>query len=395
MRQASVPLRRAGRVGADPLAIYIHIPFCRAKCAYCDFSSFAGLEDLCSAYVEAVEREIETASRSDHVDGVGSLTERRVKSIYFGGGTPTVLGTAELARLLETCRRHFRVDTDAEITVEANPESATPAKLRELRTAGFNRLSLGFQSLDDSELGLLGRLHTVAKAVASYDAARRAGFSSINIDLIFGIPGQSLSAWEQTLRAATALKPDHVSCYGLSVEPGTRLAAEIDSGRLEASSEDLQADMFELAMDRLAAAGYRHYEISNFAWPGMECRHNSLYWRNGDYLGFGAAAHSHVTPARWSNAAHPTDYIRRPSPRGRAVELSADEALSETIFLGLRMAEGIDPTAIEERFGVSMAARFGFEIEDLMEKDLLERNGRLRLTRRGILLANEVLCRFV
>ena len=371
-------------------AIYVHMPFCKQKCAYCDFNSHPGLDAVHGAYIDALVSEIRGAAA--HFNTTSTST------IYIGGGTPTLLAPEQIGRVLGAIKDNFTVVSDAEISIEANPETVTRENLVVLRDAGINRLSMGFQSLDDDLLELLGRKHTAVLAVEAFKAARSAGFENIGIDLIFGIPGQSLANWALTLEQAIALDPEHLSCYGLTVEAGTALARAIDESAIASPDEDLQADMLLYTMDSLYESGYEHYEISNYAKPGFACKHNLTYWDGGDYLGFGAGAHSKAGRVRFSNVAEPAKYIESAGGDTRIAEsikqTVADE-MSEAMFLGLRKLDGVDPEKFHTRFGVTVDSVFGEEIKDLVGLGLLVRNTNLRLTPKGVLLGNEVFSRFV
>ena len=286
----------------DAIGLYVHIPFCRAKCAYCDFNSYAGLEHLFAPYVRALAREIELAGRRHPL---------QAQTIYLGGGTPTVLPLDLLGEVLAACRRAFQVPEGAEVTVEANPGTVDGDYLAGLLSLGINRLSLGVQSFDEGELRLLGRIHTAREAVEACHLAREVGFDNLNLDLIYGIPRQTLAGWRETLRQALDLHPDHLSLYALTLEEHTPLAQRIARGEVPAPDDDLAAEMYVLAEETLAEAGYVHYEISNWARPGRQCRHNLTYWRNQPYLGFGAGAHSYFRGVRWWNVSSPEEYIAR------------------------------------------------------------------------------------
>jgi len=410
-----------------PAALYMHIPFCRSRCAYCDFNTYAGLEELIPAYVTAVCREIEVAG-----ERWGRLT---VPTIYFGGGTPSLLPLDLVRELFQVARSRFYVSDDAEITLEANPGTVTVGYLRGLRSLGVNRLSLGVQSAHDDELRLLGRIHTWAEAVEAVEWAREAGFANLNLDLIFGLPAQTLARWHQTLEAALRLSPEHLSLYCLSVEEGTPLERRIASGALPAADEDLAAEMYELAEEMLAEAGYFHYEISNWAkanpksqtpnykpqkwWPEPEtrslkhetlseevspyvCRHNLTYWRNEPWLGVGAGAHSWLGGRRWANVRHPREYIAACGtscqlvPHQEVEEIDRRKEMGETMMLGLRLAEGVRDTRFQARFGRGLEQVFGAELAELQDLGLLEWNGRVtRLTARGRLVGNYVFAHFV
>ncbi len=373
-------------------AVYIHIPFCKQRCKYCDFNSYAGLDSFHGPYVRALLSEINfQALRLEDIDA---------PSIYIGGGTPTLLNPLYVDALLTEVYRWFSISDTAEVTIEANPETVTKEKLVQLRRAGVNRLSIGFQSLDDGLLRLLGRKHSAQQAITAFKDAREAGFNNVNIDLIFGIPGQSLASWAVTLEQAASLDPEHISCYGLTVEPGTLLEREITVGKLQVPDEDLQADMFAYTMGSLAESGFEHYEISNYAKPGRRCRHNLVYWDNGDYIGFGAGAHSKIGSKRFYNTANPKEYIESIGARGASIseitDLSTGNMISETIFLGLRKIEGLDLKSFEARFGRSVYDIYSAQIAKLAEDGLLEQdNGSLRLTDKGVLLGNEVFSRFI
>ncbi|MBS3909448.1 MAG: radical SAM family heme chaperone HemW [Actinobacteria bacterium] len=371
-------------------AVYVHIPFCKQKCVYCDFNSYPGLDAVHGAYIDALVSEISA--------GAARFNRASTSTIYIGGGTPMLLGPEQIGRVLSAIQANFTVVSDAEISIEANPETITHEKLAALRDAGINRLSMGFQSLDDDLLELLGRKHTAAQAVDAFRVARGAGFENIGIDLIFGIPGQSLANWALTLEQAIALDPEHLSCYGLTIESGTALERSIDASVVASPDEDLQADMLLYTMDSLYESGYEHYEISNYAKPGFACKHNLTYWDGGDYLGFGAGAHSKAGRTRFSNVAEPVKYMESAGSDARiaeSVEQSVADEMSEAIFLGLRKMDGVNPEEFHARFDQAIDSVFGEEIEDLVGLGLLARNTNLRLTPRGILLGNEVFSRFV
>lgn len=373
-------------------AIYVHIPFCKQKCKYCDFNSYAGLASFHSSYVEALLSEI--AFRADRLSDWGG-----VESIYIGGGTPTLLDPALINTIIRSLKEHFMISPDAEISIEANPETVTHEKLAALRASGVNRLSIGFQSVDDDLLHLLGRKHSAEQAVDAFRVARYVGFDNISVDLMFGIPGQTLANWALNLEQAAMLEPEHLSCYGLTIEPNTALEREIAAGMLAMPDEDVQADMFAYTMESLEESGYGHYEISNYAQPGKECRHNLVYWDNRDYIGFGAGAHSRIGNKRFANIAKPVEYIEAADTNlfsSEELRVSAEDEMSETLFLGLRKMEGVDLEGFKSRFGYPVQDIYGSQIDELQDEGLLEnRNGSLKLTSRGILLGNEVFARFV
>jgi oxygen-independent coproporphyrinogen-3 oxidase len=397
-----------------PSGLYIHIPFCSAKCTYCDFNSYSGLDPLFDAYVAALIREMELALRQ----GSGLAGPAQVQTIYLGGGTPTLLPPALLERVLDAARSALPVDGQAEVSIEANPGTVgmgTPALgrpvassawltegLAKLRALGVNRLSLGIQSFDDRELHLLGRIHTAAEAIEGFRAARRAGFGNINIDLIYGLPGQSPGSWLATLERGLDLQPDHLSLYALTIENGTPLAESIARGALPAPDPDLAAEMYELAAGALSAAGWVHYEISNWARaPRFQCRHNLGYWRNEAYLGIGAGAHSWFKKRRWANVAAPQAYTaqvlrgERPVAMEEPIDLPLE--MGETMFMGLRLLdEGVAFERFHRRFGLDPRQQFAGELAELSELGLIVIDDeRVTLSRRGHLLGNQVFLHFL
>jgi oxygen-independent coproporphyrinogen III oxidase len=382
--------------------VYVHIPFCRAKCAYCDFPSFAGLEPLYGSYVGALLWEIERAPSGWLALGFDTL--------FVGGGTPTTMPAADLVLLLQACRRHLGVPLTAEVSIEANPGTVSAVDLSMLRGAGYNRLSLGMQSLRDDELALLGRIHTAEESLQAYRWARDAGFTNLNLDLIYGLPRQTVAQWRESLERALNLGPEHLSLYALSVEAGTPLEARIARGALPAPDDAAAADMYELSEELLDRAGYAHYEISNWArrgpgdrspdLPAWACRHNLKYWRNQPYLGLGSAAHSYDGRCRRASVTSPQEYIARVEA-GRDVVAEEEcpdrnQRMDETMMLGLRLVEGVSHEAFARRFGVGLADVYGTEIAELVEDGLLQVDERgIRLTPRGRLLGNRVFAAFL
>lgn len=381
--------------------IYVHIPFCVRKCGYCDFYSVAGGEEALEAYPGLVEREMDLVLRAYPAEA-----EVPADTVYFGGGTPTALGPARLDRLLAAIRSRFPVTDDAEITSEANPGTVTGGDFARLRHGGFTRMSLGVQSFRPETLSALGRIHSVEDARTAYRDARRAGFPSVGIDLIFGNPGQVEAEWQEDLDLAVTFLPDHVSAYALAPEPGTPLHRAIGDGGIALPDDDTVARMYAAARDTLRGAGYLHYEISNFARPGKECRHNLKYWRRDGYLGFGPSAHGLLFPGeaapcglRTANPPSFPDYVRAlgegrlPWETTRAC--SREDAWKESLIFGLRMSEGVSPPAIEERNGPPPdEAREA--VETLIGSGALLREGdRLRLPERHWFVSNEVLQRLV
>ena len=371
------------------LGLYIHIPFCSAICNYCNFNR--GLFDaaLKEQYVAALLREI--AAQGD-----GSPAD----TIYFGGGTPSLLEPAEIASIIKTCRQNFVVALDAEITMEANPETVTPERLVGFREAGVNRLSYGVQSFRDEELQRLSRLHSASRAAEAFVMARRAGFDNISLDLMVWLPQQAIAQWLESVDALIALGPDHASLYILELYPNAPLRDTMARSKWSLAPDDDAAEMYLEAMARLDAAGYEQYEISNVARNGRESRHNLKYWTDGEWLGFGCGAHSTRRAVRWKNLSSTTEYIAAVASGGQLGverrELHGREALEEALFTGLRLTRGIDVHAVKIRYNADVWEIYGAELEPFREAGLLIYDGRLlRLSRAGMLLANEVMSQFL
>jgi oxygen-independent coproporphyrinogen-3 oxidase len=376
------------------IGLYIHVPFCVKKCNYCSFYSVPLKEELVSRYLAALAREMEMRARLLFPE------ERPVDSIFIGGGTPTCLSGEDLAGILENVSSFFNVAGGAEITVEANPGTLQENKLRDLKNAGVNRLSIGFQACCRGLLETLGRIHSYSGAAEFFRKARRAGFDNINVDLIYGIPGQSLEQWKSCLVRVAGLGPDHISAYGLQLEDGTPLWRRVREGDPEPCPEDLEADMYLVLIDTLTAFGYIHYEVSNFALPGKICRHNLRYWRNLPYLGLGPAAHSYLDGRRSACEPSLDGYLEKLEagrlPVCRVENGGPEEEMSETIFLGLRLMDGLDLEGFRKRFGKSIEDVYPEEVRRLSGLGLIKREeGRLRLTRRGLMLGNRVFSEFV
>lgn len=369
-------------------AVYIHIPFCLRKCNYCDFVSYPLSEcgQLRQCYPDLLMKEL--ALYAENVDF------SPLRTIYFGGGTPSLMEPAEIARILAA------LPAAAEVTLEANPETLDEAKLVAFRQAGINRLSMGVQSFKPRLLQAMGREHTPQQSREMAAAAKRAGFDNINIDLIYGLPEQSLTDWQEDLDAALALDTGHISLYSLAVEEGTPWWQLEREGAIQPADQDLSADMLEYAIATLSSAGYRHYEISNFARPGFESQHNLAYWRRENYLGLGAVAAGCLLNYRYYNQRSLIDYQRMLSEGQRPIfdeeNLTIDQVMSEAIFLGLRLSEGINFAAFAEQYGVSPLKRYRKQIRKMADAGLLEVNEKgMYLSPRGVLLGNEVFMQFV
>jgi oxygen-independent coproporphyrinogen-3 oxidase len=390
-------------VTREPIGLYVHIPFCTAKCGYCDFNSYAKQEHLVPSYTQSLLREAQLWQ--------AATAGRAVETVFFGGGTPSLMPIEEMRTLIDGLRGAFDIAPDAEVTLEANPGSIDEPYLCGLRDLGVNRLSIGVQSFHDDELRALDRLHNAQHARDAFAAARAAGFDNVNIDLIFGLPEQPLERWQQTLEQAIALSPDHLSCYALTVEDGTPLANAVERGRTPAPDGDAQADHYEWTRERLARAGYQQYEISNWSRPLRRCRHNLIYWQAREYLGLGAGAHSYLDGVRFSTAKLPQQYQTlvdesfdaRSSdgdvPMRQVVSgetITRELAMVDALVLGLRLIEGVDLASFRDRFGVDALDAFSEQLDVPLSARLVEAvDGRLRLTERGLLLSNEVFVRLL
>ena len=406
------------------LELYLHIPFCERKCAYCDFLSAPADLPVRISYIKKLQEEIAYYG--------AQYGEYQVSSIFFGGGTPTILEGYQLAAILETVQEHFNITTDAEITVECNPGTLTAGKAEKLVQAGFNRISMGLQSADDRELQLLGRIHNFAQFLESYDLARKAGFQNINVDLMSALPGQTLKSWQDTLQKVTALRPEHISAYSLIIEEGTpfyerfaedeRIREEGGHPRL-LPEEDVERQMYELTETFLHTKGYERYEISNYAKPGYECRHNCGYWTRKDYLGLGLGASSLVEHQRFQNTSELKTYLEQeysPQCEGQheriaeTIQLQEETGLTQTghhihietldkksemeefMFLGLRLMAGISRQQFEKKFQVTLNSVYGEVLRKLKGEQLIEEvAGYVRLTEHGIDVSNYVLAEFL
>jgi oxygen-independent coproporphyrinogen-3 oxidase len=383
------------------LGIYVHIPFCVRKCYYCDFNAGPASQSARERYVAALCAEIRSASRPAADSGARARTPfGPVDTVFFGGGTPSELDIAQLARIVTALRESFDFLPGTEWTLEANPGTVSRESLSAIHALGFNRVSVGVQSFHDHHLHGLGRIHTAAEAEQAFLWAGDAGFASRNLDLIFGLPHQALDEWRRDLERAVGLGAEHLSLYGLTIEKGTLFGRWHEAGRLLLPDEDLSADMYEHALDRLADAGYEQYEISNWALPGHRCRHNLRYWLGAEYLGFGVSAASFVGGARWTNVADWSLYEERATAGLSCVQeeerLVGVRAAGEAVMLALRTRDGADLEDLSEVHRIDLCREFAPSIAAMKQYGLLEEQaGRLRLTRPGLLVANRVLCEFV
>ncbi len=394
----------------DGLSLYVHIPFCKTKCPYCDFNTYQGIEALIPPYVEALALEIRLWAET--------LGHPEVNTIFLGGGTPSYIPLDCTERLLAAMGSAFRIAPSVETTLEANPGDLNGPALEQLLAMGVNRLSIGVQSLDDSLLSTLGRRHSAREAVEAYRLAQSAGFERVNLDLMYGLPGQTFAQWQSTLHEVLGLMPPHLSLYCLTLEEGTPMERSVRQGRLPEPDPDLAADMYTLARDSLNGAGYHHYEISNWALDGQECLHNLAYWLNRSYLGVGPGAHSCLEGHRFWDVDSPREYIKRvqgwatasadssegpnwdrltrEGPLGGFEAISPGLEMAETMILGLRLLDGMKVEEFRHRFERDPLELYGPQIGELEDQGLLQcADGVLRLTDRGCLLANQVFIRFL
>ncbi len=373
----------------EPMSLYIHIPLCVKKCAYCDFASFAGRMAQRERYVDALRNEIRAQA--------AAFGRRRIRTVFLGGGTPTLLTGAQAQAILDTVREGFDVEEDAEITMEGNPGTLTAENLMAYRAAGVNRLSLGVQSMDDGLLASIGRIHTAAQAQQAVRMAREAGFDNLNLDLMFGLPGQRPQQWGETLEKAIALEPEHLSCYSLILEEGTKLFADVQAGRsAPLPDEDAMEQMDAITAQMTRKAGYAQYEVSNYAKPGRACRHNIVYWECLPYLGVGLNAHSDMDGRRFYNPEGWEEYLRMAESGGaqRAIEGEnrREDRMFERMMMGLRQVRGVDEARFARDFGAEIDKTWPRTIARMTREGLMERaQGRIRLTVRGMQVMNGVL----
>ena len=374
----------------EQLGLYLHIPFCSSICNYCNFNRGLFEEGLKTRYVDALEREILGSS----------LRGRAANTVFFGGGTPSLLEPEEIGRLIAACRTVFAMPADAEVTLETNPETASRDRMERFRAAGVNRISFGVQSFREPELQRLGRRHTADRAIRAVDEARGGGIDNVSLDLMMWLPQQTREDWRQSVDTLVAVEPEHASLYLLELYPNSPLKEEMARSGWSLAPDDDAAEMYLWSLERLDVAGYRQYEISNVARPGRESRHNLKYWQDGEWIGFGCGAHSTIAGTRSRNVAGTEDYITRVRS-GQPVtverrELTPEERLEDALFTGLRLSEGMDIEEAGRRYGVDVWDRFGTDLAPFVAERLLVREGpRLRLTRDGMLLANEIMAVFV
>ena len=392
------------------MGLYVHVPFCKTKCPYCDFNTYQGIENLIEPFLPAITSEITCWG--------DALAHPPVKSVFFGGGTPSYLPPGDIERILVAIQSSFKVDPAAEISIEANPGDLDEAACVGILNQGVNRLSIGVQSLDNDLLNLLGRRHQASEAVEAFQSARQAGFDNVNLDLMYGLPNQSMEQWQKTLSSLIELTPEHISLYALTIEEGTPMHRWAAEGKIPEPDSDLAADMYQHAREVLAEAGYHHYEISNWSLPDRACEHNLVYWENGPYLGVGPGAHSRLGDYRFWTVLSPRDYNTKAAtwadsgsrPLADLVEtalqgiptlggwehLSLETTCSETMFLGLRLLDGLNLSEASAIAGTDLAKKFQTPIQECLNLGLLEQDGDcLKLTMQTYLVANQAFTRFL
>jgi len=390
-------------------SIYLHIPFCKHRCAYCDFNTYAGQEDSIPAYVNALIKEIGFVGLRGEQNGC----EVQAHTIFFGGGTPSLLSGPQFASVMDALRAAFTLTADAEISIEANPGTVSPEKLTAVRKAGINRISFGVQSANMEELHMLEREHSFFDVIEAVSTARKAGFDNLNLDLIYGLPEQTLPTWKTSLKRILDLHPEHISAYALTLEHGTPFGRWSSKGLLPLPDPDLAAEMYEYAEEFLAENGYSQYEISNWSKPGRECKHNIQYWRSLPYLAFGAGAHGYASGYRYSNVLRIKTYIERLTNPTSVLEYplspatvnqhkqSLQDDRSEYMMTNLRLTDaGVAESDFRSRFGNGLSDVYPLEIAELIRVGLLEKTNSastevVRLTKRGRLLGNQVFLRFI
>ncbi len=371
--------------------LYLHIPFCVRKCLYCSFFSIANGNEKYERYCKAVQQQLKGFAKYEWAES------REVCTIFFGGGTPSILPPSLLISLLDTCREAFDITDDTfEISLEVNPATVNEQDLQQLLKAGFNRLSIGIQSFSDRELQLLGRPHTAEDARRAVTSARRAGFSNISLDLMYGLPGQTVKVWRETLKSALELEPDHLSIYELMIEEGSVFATMRHRGKLSIPDDDQVLDMMDITMNAVSKNGFQRYEISNYARQGKECLHNINYWQNGSYLGAGAGAVSCRSGRRYTGVADIEEYCRKieygQPPHSDIEDLGNEARFRETVIMGLRMIKGVSIQELSGRFGKNLTDYYGETLQHLEDSGFVTiRDGYLRLTEKGLLLANRVM----
>lgn len=376
----------------NSIGIYIHIPFCKAKCFYCDFNSFACRDELVPAYFNALKKEIFLYS--------GKLKGYNIKTVFIGGGTPSAVDAHYIYEVVSLLHREFSIDKKAEISIETNPGTLTKEKLQLYKKVGINRLSIGLQAWQDPILKRLGRIHTAKEFEHNITLAQKIGFDNINVDLIFGIPGQTFEDWSETLKHVVALKPQHLSCYSLKIEEGTVFGNSLEKGELVPLDDEIDRRMYNFCKDYLSKEGYKHYEISNFAETGLECRHNMVYWKAEEYIGLGAGAHSFFEGLRFNNIYDIERYIDGINNNKVISEnsevINSKESMAEFMILGLRLIDGVCMGEFKSRFNKEIYNIYGSQIDKMQKKGfLIVKDGKIALSTIGLDYANQVFMEFI
>ncbi len=374
------------------IGLYIHIPFCKQKCYYCDFPSYSGMEDYWEAYIDALVSEL--------IIKAEEYQNPNISSIFIGGGTPSLIPAVYISRILNIVYSYYKVSPDCESTIEANPGTLSDEKLRIYKKLGLNRLSIGLQAFQDNLLKELGRIHTCEDFLFSVELAQKHGFENINADIIFGVPNQTFIQWQDTINRILLLNLTHISCYSLLIEDSTVFGQMKKKGIIKEAEDELDREMYHYAVDNLNAAGLYQYEISNFAKPHLECRHNMNYWRRGEYLGVGAGAHSHYNKRRYSNISDVRAYIKGVERRNQILSedsyLTKKAELEESIFLGLRLNEGINFAKLSKEFGIDLEEKNKKKLEQLILQELVERDcSVVKLTKKGMDLADAIIVELI
>lgn len=374
------------------IGLYIHIPFCKQKCFYCDFPSYSGMEDFWEAYIDALVSELILKAEE--------FKNPYVETVFIGGGTPSLIPAVYISKILDTVNSHYKVSSDWECTIECNPGTLTDHKLRAYKDYGVNRLSIGLQACQDKILKELGRIHTYEDFLFSLKLSQKHGFENINADIIFSIPNQTFEQWQDTIERIIALDLAHISCYSLIIEDGTVYGRMKKEGIIKEVEDELDRKMYHYAVDSFSEAGLYQYEISNFAKPHLRCRHNMNYWRRGEYLGVGAGAHSHYNKRRFANTANVSMYIEGVEKRKLILSedsyLSRGNELEESIFLGLRLNEGIDLSQLSKEFGIDLERKYDKKLEQFITQKLVERHGSVvKLTKKGMDIADAIIIELV
>lgn len=377
---------------ANSIGLYIHVPFCKSKCYYCDFNSYAGMEAKCDEYFNALNCEIQAFAENQQ--------KRTVKSVFIGGGTPSLFDSSYISNIMDTINKYFEIEENAEISIESNPGTLSFEKLSAYHNDGINRLSIGLQAWQDRLLKGIGRIHSRQQFLDNFEQARRAGFKNINTDIIFGLPTQTEDDWNETLNGVMSLDCEHISCYSLSIEKETVFHKMSEEGQLQKVSDEIDRNMYHTAVKAFKNSGYSHYEISNFAKQDYQCKHNLIYWKAEEYLGFGAGAHSYINDERFNNPNSIDEYLKAIKSENEHKEsiykISMEESMAEYMILGLRLIDGVCNDTFQKRYKKNMFSIFAKQIDKLtMRKLIIADDKSVKLTKLGLDIANQVFLEFI